>query len=326
MFVRLMAGAAGFALSLAAGIASAQDYPTRPIAITVPFAAGGPTDTVARTVADAMAKAMPGANLVVENTAGAGGTIGVGKVARAKPDGYSLLVFHIGMATAPSLYRKLQFDPLKDFEFIGMINEVPMTIMVKNDLPAKNMTELVPYLKANASKVTLANAGIGAASHLCGLMFQSAINQELVTVPYKGTAPAMADLLGGQVDLLCDQTTNTTPQIKAGKVKAIAITSPKRIPSLPDVPTMIEQGYKDFDISIWHGMYAPKGTPKPVIDKLVAALQKALEDENLNKRFADLGATTVSKDRATPAALQKHLAAEIDRWRPVIQKAGVYAD
>jgi tripartite-type tricarboxylate transporter receptor subunit TctC len=321
-----MAGAAGFALSLAAGIASAQDYPTRPIAITVPFAAGGPTDTVARTVADAMAKAMPGANIVVENTAGAGGTIGVGKVARAKPDGYSLLVFHIGMATAPSLYRKLQFDPLKDFEFIGMINEVPMTIMVKNDLPAKNMTELVPYLKANASKVTLANAGIGAASHLCGLMFQSAINQELVTVPYKGTAPAMADLLGGQVDLLCDQTTNTTPQIKAGKVKAIAITSPKRIPSLPDVPTMIEQGYKDFDISIWHGMYAPKGTPKPVIDKLVAALQKALEDENLNKRFADLGATTVSKDRATPAALQKHLAAEIDRWRPVIQKAGVYAD
>jgi len=230
------------------------------------------------------------------------------------------------MATAPSLYRKLQFDPLKDFEFIGMINEVPMTIMVKNDLPAKNMTELVPYLKANASKVTLANAGIGAASHLCGLMFQSAINQELVTVPYKGTAPAMADLLGGQVDLLCDQTTKTTPQIKAGKVKAIAINSPKRIPSLPDVPTMIEQGYKDFDISIWHGMYAPKGTPKPVIDKLVAALQKALEDENLNKRFADLGATTVSKDRATPAALQKHLAAEIDRWRPVIQKAGVYAD
>lgn len=326
MLVRLMAGAAGFALSLAAGIASAQDYPTRPIAITVPFAAGGPTDTVARTVADAMAKAMPGANMVVENTAGAGGTIGVGKVARARPDGYSLLVFHIGMATAPSLYRKLQFDPLKDFEFIGMINEVPMTIMVKNDLPAKNMAELVPYLKANASKVTLANAGIGAASHLCGLMFQSAINQELVTVPYKGTAPAMADLLGGQVDLLCDQTTNTTPQIKAGKVKAIAITSPKRIPSLPDVPTMIEQGYKDFDISIWHGMYAPKGTPKPVIDKLVAALQKALEDENLNKRFADLGATTVSKDRATPAALQKHLAAEIDRWRPVIQKAGVYAD
>jgi len=326
MLVRLMAGAAGFALSLAAGVASAQDYPTRPIAITVPFAAGGPTDTVARTVADAMAKAMPGANMVVENTAGAGGTIGVGKVARARPDGYSLLVFHIGMATAPSLYRKLQFDPLKDFEFIGMINEVPMTIMVKNDLPAKNMTELVPYLKANASKVTLANAGIGAASHLCGLMFQSAINQELVTVPYKGTAPAMADLLGGQVDLLCDQTTNTTPQIKAGKVKAIAITSPKRIPSLPDVPTMIEQGYKDFDISIWHGMYAPKGTPKPVIDKLVAALQKALEDEKLNKRFADLGATTVSKDRATPAALQKHLAAEIDRWRPVIQKAGVYAD
>ncbi|MCM5570797.1 tripartite tricarboxylate transporter substrate binding protein BugD [Burkholderiaceae bacterium FT117] len=323
---RLVAGLAGAAAVLSAAPAFAQDYPTRAISITVPFAAGGPTDTVARTVADAMAKAMPGANFVVENAAGAGGTIGVGKVARAKPDGYSLLVFHIGMATQPSLYRKLQYKPLEDFEFIGMINEVPMTIMVKNDLPAKNMAELVPYLKANASKVTLANAGIGAASHLCGLMFQAAISQELVTVPYKGTAPAMADLMGGQVDLLCDQTTNTTPQIKGGKVKAIAITSPKRIPSLPDVPTMIEQGYKDFDISIWHGMYAPKGTPKAVIDKLVAGLQQALKDENLNKRFADLGATTVSTDRATPEALRKHLASEIDRWRPVIQKAGVYAD
>ncbi len=326
MLNRLAATFAGMALALGAGTSAAQDYPTRPIAITVPFAAGGPTDTVARTVADVMNRTLTGGSFIVENTAGAGGTVGVAKVARAKPDGYSLLVFHIGMATAPSLYRKLQYDPLKDFEYIGLINDVPMTIMVRNNFPAKSLKEVVAYIKANPDKVTLANAGIGSASHLCGLMLQTAIGQEIVTVPYKGTAPALADLMGGQVDLLCDQTTNTTPQIKAGKVTAIAITSPRRLDQLPDLPTMIESGYRDFDVSIWHGMYAPKGTPKPVVEKLVTALQQALKDPGLNKRFADLGATTVSTERATPLALSKHLADEIARWRPVIQKAGAFAD
>ena len=326
MNIRFAAGLAGLALSVTAGFASAQGYPSRPISITVPFAAGGPTDTVARTVADAMTKVMSGANFVVENAAGAGGTIGVAKVARAQPDGHSLLVFHIGMATGPTLYRKLSYDPLKDFEYIGLINDVPMTIMVRKDFPGSSVKEIIDNIKANASKVTLANAGIGSASHLCGLMFQSAIGQELVTVPYKGTAPAIADLLGGQVDILCDQTTNTTPQIKAGKVKAVAITSPARIPSLPDLPTMIESGYPGFDVAIWHGMYAPKGTPKAVVDTLVPALQKALQDPGLNQRFADLGATTATAERANPAALQQHLAAEIARWKPVIEKAGVYAD
>ncbi|MBN9460241.1 MAG: tripartite tricarboxylate transporter substrate binding protein BugD [Burkholderiales bacterium] len=306
--------------------AGAQQYPSRPITVVVPFAAGGPTDTVARSVADAMTKAMPGANIVVENAAGAGGTIGVGKVARANPDGYTLLVFHIGMATAPALYRKLQYDPLKDFEYVGLINDVPMTLLVKNGFPAKSVKEMVAYVKQHPDKVTLANAGIGSASHLCGLLFQSAIGQELVTVPYKGTAPALADLMGGQVDILCDQTTNTTPQIKAGKVTALAVTSPARLESLPDLPTMAESGYPGFDVSIWHGMYAPKGTPKPVLDKLVATLQQALKDPGLNKRFAELGAQTASSQRATPDGLRKHLAAEIDRWSPVIKKAGVYAD
>lgn len=326
MLKKTILGATLVATAFAASFASAQQYPSRPISVVVPFAAGGPTDTVARSVADAMAKTMPGSTIVVENAAGAAGTIGVSKVARANPDGHTLLVFHIGMATTPALYRKLQYKPLEDFEYIGLINDVPMTMLVRNGFPAKNMKEMVDYVKKNADKVTLANAGVGSASHLCGLLFQSAINQELVTVPYKGTAPALADLMGGQVDILCDQTTNTTPQIKAGKVTALALTAPQRIESLKDLPTMAESGYPGFNVSIWHGLYAPKGTPKPVVDRLVTALQEALKDPGLNKRFADLGAQTATTDRATPEALRKHLAAEIDRWGPVIKKAGVFAD
>ena len=317
--------AAGLAMLATTG-AVAQSYPTRPVAITVPFAAGGPTDVVARTIADAMTRAMPGASVIVENVAGAGGTIGITKIARASPDGYSLLIHHIGMSTAPALYRKLQFDPLKDFEYIGLINDVPMTMLVKNGFPPNNLKELVPYLKANAGKVSFANAGIGSASHLCGLMFMSAIEVDLTTVPYKGTAPAMTDLIGGQVDMLCDQTTNTTQQIKGGKVKALAVTSPKRLETLKELPTMSESGLPGFTVGIWHAMYAPKGTPKPVIDKLVATLQATLKDPAVVRRHSELGAEVVSTDRATPDALQKHLTAEIARWSPIIKKAGVYAD
>ena len=310
----------------AAGAAIAQTYPTRPIAITVPFAAGGPTDVVARTLAEAMTRALPGASVVVENVAGAGGTIAVGKIARAAPDGYSLLVHHIGMATAPALYRKLSFDPLKDFEYIGLINDVPMTLLVKTGFGPSSVKELIPYLKANAAKVSFANAGLGSASHLCGLMFMSTIEVDLTTVPYKGTAPAMTDLIGGQVDMLCDQTTNTTQQIRGGKVTALAVTSPKRLETLKDLPTMGEAGLPGFTVGVWHAMYAPKGTPKAVVDKLVAALQTSLKDPVVVKRHADLGAEVASPDRATPEALQKHLSAEIARWSPVIKKAGVYAD
>ncbi|MBU6270737.1 MAG: tripartite tricarboxylate transporter substrate binding protein BugD [Betaproteobacteria bacterium] len=322
----LVRGLLATALSLAAAWAGAQTYPTKPIAITVPFAAGGPTDVVARTLAEAMTRSLPGANVIVENVAGAGGTIGVTKVAKATPDGYSLLVHHIGMATAPALYRKLAFDPLKDFEYIGLINDVPMTLLVKTGFPAASVKELVPYLKANAAKVSFANAGLGSASHLCGLMFMSTIETDLTTVPYKGTAPAMTDLIGGQVDMLCDQTTNTTQQIKAGKVKALAVTSPRRLDTLKELPTMSESGLPGFSVSVWHALYAPKGTPKPVIDKLVAALQGAIKDPAVIKRHADLGAELVSVDRATPEALGKHLAAEVARWGPIIRKAGVYAD
>jgi tripartite-type tricarboxylate transporter receptor subunit TctC len=322
----LTRGALAAGLALAAAAAAAQQYPTKPISLVVPFAAGGPTDVVARTMAEAMSRALNGAPIVVENVAGAGGTIGVTKVARAAPDGYTVLVHHIGMSTAPALYRKLAFDPLKDFEYVGLVNDVPMTLLVRSGFPAASVKELVPYLKANAAKVSFANAGIGSASHLCGLLFMSTIETDLTTVPYKGTAPAMTDLIGGQVDMLCDQTTNTTQQIKGGKVKALAVTSGKRLETLKELPTMSEAGLPGFTVGVWHGVYAPKGTPKPVVDRLVAALQTAIKDPAVIRRHAELGAELVGVDRATPEALQKHLAAEIARWTPIIKKAGVYAD
>jgi tripartite-type tricarboxylate transporter receptor subunit TctC len=305
--------------------ANAQNYPTKVVTMIVPFAAGGPTDTVARLLGGPMTKMLK-QQIIVENVGGAGGTIAANRVAKAKPDGYTILIHHIGMSTAPTLYRKLAYNPITDFEPIGLINEVPMTLVAKNDFPAKDLKELIAYVKANKNKVNYANAGVGAASHLCGMLFMSAIQTEVTTIPYSGTAPAMNDLLGGQVDFMCDQTTNTTSQIKAEKIKVYGVTTKKRVPSLPNVPTMDEAGLKDFEVSIWHALYAPKGTPKPVIDTLTKALQVALKDPTVKQRFADLGTEPVSEDRATPEALRKHLKSEIDRWAPIIKKAGVYAD
>lgn len=325
-FTQLLGGMT-FAVAAAtlAAPAAAQSYPTRPVTIVVPFAPGGPTDIVARSVAQAMEKSL-GGTVVIENKPGAGGTVAAADVARAPADGYRLLVHHIGMSTAPALYRKLPFDPLKDFEYIGLINAVPMTLLVRPGLPVNSVKELTAYVKANRDKVTLANAGLGAASHLCGLLFQQAIATNLTTVPYKGTAPAMADLLGGQVDILCDQTTQTTPQILSGKLRALAITSPRRIDTLKDVPTAAEAGLPGFELSVWHGMYAPKNTPKPVVDKIVASMQAALKDPDLVKRFNDLGSVMEAPDRQTPDALAKYLKSEIDKWAPIIKNAGEYAD
>ena len=303
----------------------AQEYPTKVITMMVPFAAGGPTDTVARLLAASMSKTLK-QQVIVENVGGAGGTIAPSRVAKATPDGYTILIHHIGMSTAPAMYRKLPYNPLTDFEPIGLINEVPMTMVAKKDFPAKDLKELIAYVKANKDKVNYANAGLGAASHLCGMLFMSAIQTDVTTVPYGGTAPAMNDLLGGQVDFMCDQTTNTTSQIKAGKIKVYGVTTKKRVASLPDVPTMDEAGLKGFEVSVWHALYAPKGTPKPVIDKLTRALQEALKDDNVKQRFAELGTEPVEQKRATPEALREHLKAEIDRWGPIIKKAGVYAD
>jgi tripartite-type tricarboxylate transporter receptor subunit TctC len=307
------------------GAAQAQQYPTRNVTMVVPFAAGGPTDTVARVVAQAMGKPM-GQTVIVENKPSAGGILAPEQVKNARPDGYTILIHHIGMATIPTLYRQLRFNPLTDFEYIGLINEVPMTIVAKPAMPAKDFKEFLAYIKANKDKVTYANAGIGAASHLCGMLFMNAIQTDFLTVPYKGTGPAMNDLLGGQVDFMCDQTTSTTSQIKGGKIKVYGVTSAKRVPSLPDIPTLQEQGLKGADVGIWHGLYAPKGTPKPVLDKLVSSLQAALREPDVQQRFTDLGAVTFPPDKQTPAALQAHLKSEIDKWAPLIKKAGQYAD
>jgi tripartite-type tricarboxylate transporter receptor subunit TctC len=237
-----------------------------------------------------------------------------------------LFLHHIGHSTAPTLYRKLPYNSITDFEPIGLINEVPMTLVARKDFPPKDVKELITYLKANKDKVTYANAGIGAASHLCGMLLMSTLQVDLTTVPYKGTADVMKDLLGGQVDFSCDQTTNTTSQIKADKIKVYGVTTPKRLASLPKVPTLDEAGLKGFEVSVWHGLYAPKATPKPVIDTLTKALQAALKDNVVKERFADLGTEPVEEKRATPEALRTHLKAEIDRWAPIIKKAGVYAD
>ncbi len=321
----LFAMAAAAAGLLATGNAAAQGYPARPITLVVPFAAGGPTDIVARALSIPMGKAL-GQTVVVENKAGAGGTLAAGTVARAPNDGYTFLIHHNGMATAPALYRKLAYNPLTDFEYVSQVVDVPMTLIARKDLPAKTFPELQAYLKAQGDKVNLAHAGLGAVSHLCGMVFRQAIGVDLTTVPYGGTGPALQALLGGQVDLMCDQTTQTVPHIKAGSVRFFGVTTAQRIKALPDAPTLAEQGMKGFEVMVWHGVYAPKGTPKEATEKFNAALRTALKDPNFVARMADLGAEIVPDAKLTPDGLRTWLKQEIDRWGPVIKAAGVYAD
>jgi tripartite-type tricarboxylate transporter receptor subunit TctC len=316
---------AGLAIVAAAGGVAAQDYPNKSVIMVVPFAAGGPTDTVARIIAQPMSKALK-QQVIIENTAGAGGTLASARVAKAAPDGYTLLLHHIGHATSATLYRKLPFDTINDFEPIGQVADIPMSLIGKKDLPANNLKELIVWMKANKEKVLLGNAGIGAASHLCGMLIQSALQTEFTTLPYKGTGPAMNDLLGGQFDIMCDQTTSTTGQIKGGRVKAYGVTTLKRVASLPDVPTLNEAGLPGFEVVVWQGIYAPKGTPKPVIDKLVAALDEALRDPGVKTRLAELGSEPVPPAKATPEGLRSHLQAEVAKWAPIIKKAAAYAD
>ncbi len=318
-------------LALATAVAAGPiwaAFPDKPITLVVPFAAGGPTDKVARDFAEALRKPLGGATVVVENVGGAGGSLGAAKVAKASPDGYTLLLHHIGMATIPGLYRKLSYNSSSDFEYLGMINDVPMTLLGRKTLPAATYPELVKWLNDNKGKINLANAGLGSASHLCGLMFQSSIKIDMTTVPYKGTAPAMNDLLGGQVDIMCDQTTNTTSQIAAATVQAYAVSTTKRVntPVLGKLPTLDELGLKGFNVSIWHGLYAPKGTPQAVVDRLNAALKEALKDADFIKRQEALGAVVVTDARTSPAEHKKFVAAETDKWGAVIKAAGQYAD
>jgi tripartite-type tricarboxylate transporter receptor subunit TctC len=308
----------------------AADYPgkDKPVTIIVPFAAGGPTDRVARDLAEALRKPLGALGVVIDNVGGAGGTLGAAKAARAPADGYTLFLHHIGMSTSPALYRKLPYDTIADFEYLGMVNEVPMTLVGRNSLPAKNFKELQSWIEANKIKVNLGNAGLGAASHLCGLLFQSALKVEMTTVPYKGTAPAMNDLMGGQIDLMCDQTTNTSGQIEAKTIKAFAVTTSKRltIPLLKDLPTLNESGLKGFEVNIWHGLYAPKGTPAEVLSKVNAALKTALKDPEFIKKEQALGAVVINDRRVEPAAHRQFVESEIAKWTPIIKAAGVYAD
>jgi tripartite-type tricarboxylate transporter receptor subunit TctC len=318
------------AAALALGVASAaqaqaQDFPNKPVSLVMPYAAGGPGDTLTRILAQPLTRSL-GQPVIVENPAGAGGTIGSNRVAKSRADGYTLLMIHISHATSLALYKNLPYHPANDFDPIGMVAEVPMTFVARKDLPARDAREFLAYVKANGSKVTYGNAGVGSASHLCGLLFMSALQTELTTVPYKGTGPAMNDLMGGQFDFMCDQTTNTVPPIRSGKVKAIAVAGRSRIASLPELPTLDQSGLPGFELSIAYGVYAPKGLPKPVADKLVAALQEAVRDPVLKARLADLGAEPVAAERARPDALRAHLKAEIDTLGPIIRKAGVYAD
>jgi len=315
--------------TLLGGAHAADPFPgSKPITIVVPFAAGGPTDRVARDLAEALRKPLGGATVIVDNAAGAGGSIGANKVAKAAADGHTLLLHHIGMATMPTLVRNIPFKVESDFEYLGLINDVPMTVIGKPALPANNYKELSSWIAANKGNINLGNAGIGSASHLCGLLFQSALQVDMTAVPYKGTAPAMADLIGGQIDLLCDQTTNTTSHIEGKKVKAYAVTTSKRVgtPALKDLPTLDEVGLKNFQVTIFHGLYAPKGTPADVQKKLNDALKAALKDPEFIKKQEALGAVVVNDRRSDSAEHKKFVAAEIAKWSPVIKAAGVYAD
>ena len=313
------------ALAAATGSAYPQAYPNHAVTLVVPFAAGGPTDVVARTLAASMGKTL-GQSVIVENKLGAGGTIAANYVAKAAPDGYTIFIHHNGMATATALYRKLPYNPLTDFEYIGQVADVPMTLLARKDFPPDNLHDYIAYVRANKERINLANAGLGAVSHLCGMLLQQAMGVELTTVPFQGTGPALTALLGGQVDTLCDQTTQTIPHIKAQKVKFYGVTTKARIQALPDAPTLDEQGLKDFEVVVWHGVYAPKGTPREALDRVNQALKAALRDPMVSGKLAELGAQIVPEDKQTPTGLRDWLKSEIDKWGPVIRSAGTFAD
>lgn len=311
--------------SLVASSTFAQAWPAKPIALVIPFAAGGPTDVVGRVIGASMTKSS-GHSVIIENKVGAGGTVAANYVKNAKPDGYTFFLHHNGMATAPALYRKLSFNPLTDFEYVSQVVDVPMTVVARKDFPAKDIKELIAYVKANNTKINLGHAGLGAVSQLCGMMFQKALGVNLTTVPFSGTGPAMNALVGGQIDLLCDQTTNTLGQAEAGTIKMYAVTTSKRIPALPKTPTLRESGLLNFEVVVWHGVYAPKGTPKAITEKFNSMIRAALKDPEVMKSMTKLGAVQVPDSKLTPVGLQTWLSSELDKYVPMIRAAGQYAD
>jgi tripartite-type tricarboxylate transporter receptor subunit TctC len=322
---RLAFASVFLAMTALTGGTHAQEYPARPIALIMPFPAGGPGDTMARNLATALGGALK-QQVFVENPSGASGIIGSNRVAKAKPDGYTLLIMNIGMATAPALFRTLPYNVLTDFEHIGRVADVPMTVVARKGLPANTYKELVALAKASSQKLTFANAGIGSAAHLCALLFAKTIQTEFTTVPYKGAAPALVDLSGGHVDLLCDQTSTTSAHIKAGTIKTYGVTAQSRLATLPDVPTLHEQGLAGFEVLSWFGLWAPKGLPQPVMAKLVAGLQTAVADPAFKERLANLGAAPVPPSQANPEILRAYVKSEIERWATIIKEAGIYAE
>ncbi len=318
-------GAALLLCGVFVGHVVAQEYPNRAITVIVPFAAGGPADLLARILGAEMSATLK-QQIIVDNVNGAGGTIGTARAAKAPPDGYTLLLMHVGIATAPALYRKLSYDAMTDLEPIGRIADVPMTVIARKTFPAETLPEFLAYAKANKDKLTFATAGVGSSSHLCGLLFMRRIDMAFNIVPYKGNGPAMNDLVSGQIDLTCDQTTNTTEQIRGGTVKAYGVTSKARLSSMPALATLDELGLKGFEVVAWYGLWAPKGTPKPVLDTLDHALQAAVQAPAFNARMADLGSLAATPAAATPEALRAHLKSEIDLWGAVLKQAGVAAE
>ena len=308
------------AVSLA-GAAQAQTYPQRPINMVVPFAAGGPTDIVARIVAENMSKTL-GQQIVIENVAGAGGTTGITRASQAKPDGYTIMMGHMGThGAAPALYPNLKYDPTKDFEPVGMAAGTPILIVAKKNFPAKDLKEMVTYLKANADKVNQAHAGVGAVSHMTCILFNSQIGVKPTAVPYSGTGPALNDLVSGQVDYMCDQIVNLVSQIKAGTIKALAIAMPERSPALPDVPTTKEAGMPEYEVTAWNAVFAPKGTPKEIVTALSSALDKALDDSGTKARLLELGGVLPTKAERGGEWLGGFVTKEVARWTPVLKDA-----
>jgi tripartite-type tricarboxylate transporter receptor subunit TctC len=306
---------------LAAGAALAQGYPIKPITMVVPFAAGGPSDSIARLIGKTMSESL-GQTIVIENVAGAGGTAGAARVAKAAADGYTLLIHHVALSAGAALYRNPGYDTLTAFEPVGLVNYGPFVLITKKDFPSSGLKDLLARLKTEGPRTNVAHAGVGSGSHLCGLMLGQALGTRFNYVPYRGTGPALNDVVAGQVDMLCDQSTNAVPQVQAGTVKAFAVSSPQPIAQLPNLPTLASE-VAGFDLSVWHGVYGPKGMPREAVEKLHRALQAALADAEIQRRFADLGTLLFPADQRSPAALQAKLEREVKHWTTVVQAAGV---
>ncbi len=320
MLGRLLAGA--LAGLLTAGVAQAQPYPNKPITLVVPFAAGGPTDTLARILGERLRQSL-GQTVVIENTTGAAGSIGVGRVVRSAPDGYTVGIGHWSTHVVNGAIYPLNYDLVKDLDPVSMLPANPQLIVTKNAVPAKDLKELIAWVKENQAKISAGTAGAGSASHVSGAYFQNTTGTKFPFIPYRGTGPAIQDLVSGQLDIMFDQSSNSLPHVQNGKIKAYAVTAAKRLPSAPDIPTVDEAGLPNFYISVWHGFWVPKGTPKEAIDKLAAATQEALADPAVQKRLAELGQDIPTKEQQTPEGLGKHHKAEIDKWWPIIKAANI---